>query len=115
MTSTPVRTWRSIASFIARSSTRLNSASVSLPSSCFSRASFRYSGRNRLPTTSLRNTPALQQPQNCLTSLLLLLQHFKALFGNQHGRQTKEQNLKRDSPIRTLKGKFISTLLILSG
>jgi len=61
---------------------------------------------HRFGTRQPSNNPELS---NILT---LVVAAFKALFGNQHGRQTKEQNLKRDSPIRTLKGKFISTLLI---
>src|SRR6266446_2247260 len=39
---------------MARSSTRLNSMSVSFPAANCTRASFKYPGRNKLPTTSLR-------------------------------------------------------------
>src|ERR1700722_9626730 len=56
MTSMPERICRSMHSSTARSSTRLKAASDSFPPANWSRASFRYAGRKRLPTTSLRYT-----------------------------------------------------------
>src|SRR5258708_2692098 len=61
MTSTPAPSSSAMASSTERSSMRLNSVSLSWPASCRSRASFKYDGRNRLPTTSLRNTSASLQ------------------------------------------------------
>src|SRR5712691_6919196 len=55
-TLTPARTCNATASSTARSSTRLKSASESSPPSWCLRVSFRYTGRNRLSTTSLRYT-----------------------------------------------------------
>src|ERR1700730_17655808 len=59
----PARSCRCMASSTARSSTRLNSALVIFPAANCARASFRYPGRSRLPTTSLRNIRGSRQLQ----------------------------------------------------
>src|ERR1700690_208174 len=56
MASMPERIWISTHSSTARSSISLKAASESFPPANWSRASFRYAGRKRLPTTSLRYT-----------------------------------------------------------
>src|SRR5438477_7027460 len=54
MTSRPADSCRATASSTARSSTRLKSCGARRPASWAARASTRYAGRRRLPTTSLR-------------------------------------------------------------
>src|SRR5207253_9308742 len=57
-TSRPAASWSRTASSTARSSIRLNAGAVSRPDSIAARASTRYAGRRRLPTTSLRGPMA---------------------------------------------------------